>query len=77
MCHVVTDDQQFPPLLNVSTPSFKQIANRSDVSAKSLQKFITTAHWDVKSTSMQMPNQMLSKEEVAAVSGYILSLRKR
>jgi mono/diheme cytochrome c family protein len=76
-CHVVADDQRFPPLLNTPTPSFKEIANRSDVNAKELQKFITTTHWDVQSTSMRMPSQMLSKEETAAVSRYILSLRKR
>jgi len=76
-CHVVAVDQEFPPLLRQATPSFAEIANRPGVTAESLQRFITTTHWDVDKLPMSMPNPMLSKPEVQAVTRYILSLRKR
>ncbi|HUL46569.1 MAG TPA: c-type cytochrome [Steroidobacteraceae bacterium] len=76
-CHVVAVDQEFPPLLNQATPAFAEIANRPGVTAESLQRFITTTHWDVDKLPMSMPNPMLDKSEVQAVTRYILSLRKR
>jgi len=76
-CHVVAVDQEFPPLLNQATPAFADIANRPGVTAESLQRFITTTHWDVDKLPMSMPNPMLDKSEVQAVTRYILSLRKR
>jgi mono/diheme cytochrome c family protein len=75
-CHVVAVDQEFPPLLRQPTPSFSEIANRPDTSAKSLQKFISTTHWDEKTLPMHMPNPMLTDEQLRAVTRYILSLRK-
>lgn len=76
-CHVVATDQEFPPLLKEATPAFAEIANRPGVSAESLQRFITTTHWDVDRLPMSMPNPMLTKSQAQAVSRYILSLRKR
>jgi mono/diheme cytochrome c family protein len=76
-CHVVASDQALPPLRQLPTPSFDEIANRPKTSEKSLQRFIATTHWDMKSVPMTMPAQLLTKEETAAVSRYILSLRKR
>ena len=76
-CHVVAVDQEFPPLLNQATPSFADVANRPGVTAESLQRFITTTHWDVDKLPMSMPNPMLDKSETQAVTRYILSLRKR
>jgi cytochrome c551/c552 len=75
-CHVVATDQEFPPLLKQATPSFAEIANRPGVTGESLQRFITTTHWDVDKLPMSMPNPMLSKSETQAVSRYILSLRR-
>lgn len=75
-CHVVASDQEFPPLLRTPTPSFSEIANRPATSSKSLQRFITTTHWDMKTMPVSMPYQMLTPEQVVAVSRYILSLRK-
>jgi mono/diheme cytochrome c family protein len=75
-CHVVAADQEFAPILRQRTPSFAEIANRPDTSATSLQRFISTTHWDEKTIPMQMPNPGLSKEEMKAVTAYILSLRK-
>lgn len=76
-CHMVATDQEFPPLLKEATPAFAEIANRPGVSAESLQRFITTTHWDVDKLPMSMPNPMLTKSQAQAVSRYILSLRKR
>lgn len=75
-CHVVASDQEFPPLRKHPTPSFDEIANRPKTSEKSLQHFIATTHWDMKSVPMSMPAQLLTQEERVAVSRYILSLRK-
>lgn len=76
VCHVVAPNQQFAPGLEQRTPSFEDIANKPDTSAESLRKFITTTHWDEKTIPMTMPNPMLSDEQIAQVSSYILSLRK-
>jgi len=75
-CHVVADDQPEPPILKQPTPSFREIANRPGTSAKSLKRFIATTHWDMKTTINAMPNLHLSGEQAAAVTAYILSLRK-
>lgn len=76
-CHVVAAAQENPPLLTQATPSFAEIANRPGVTAASLQRFITTTHWDVDRLPMSMPNPLLAPEQAHAVSRYILSLRGR
>ena len=76
-CHVVARDQEYPPILTETTPSFLEIAKRPGVSAQSLQHFITNTHWDGDKIPMAMPNPMLNKNDVRAVSRYILSLRTR
>jgi mono/diheme cytochrome c family protein len=74
-CHVVARDQEFPPLLSRSTPSFIEIASRPDVSAASLEHFITRTHWDPVRLPMAMPNPALTPEQTRAVARYILSLK--
>jgi mono/diheme cytochrome c family protein len=76
-CHVVARDQEYPPILTKPAPSFFDIASRPGVSAHSLQHFITNTHWDVDKIPMSMPNVGISKNDVQAVSQYILSLRTR
>ncbi len=76
-CHVVARDQEYPPILNQPTPSFMDIAKRPGVSAQSLQRFISSTHWDPDKIPMSMPDPMLNKSDVHAVSRYIISLRKR
>jgi len=76
-CHVVARDQEYPPLLRETTPSFLDIANRPGVSAQSLQHFITNTHWDDQKIPMTMPNVMMNKNDAHAVSLYIMSLRTR
>jgi len=74
-CHVVADDQRSPPRLAQRPPSFREIANRPGTNLKALRRFIATTHWDEKTLPATMPNLMLTKEDVAAVSRYIMSLR--
>jgi mono/diheme cytochrome c family protein len=76
-CHVVAKDQEYPPILTLPTPSFLDIANRPGVSANSLQHFITHTHWDGEKIPMTMPNPGLNRNDVQAVSQYIMSLRSR
>ncbi|HUI62183.1 MAG TPA: c-type cytochrome [Steroidobacteraceae bacterium] len=76
-CHLVAKDQEFPPLLAKPAPPFSEIANRPGTNAATLQRFITSTHWDLDSLPMSMPNQMLTRAETVAVSQYILSMRAR
>jgi mono/diheme cytochrome c family protein len=76
-CHVVADDQAVPPLLNQPTPSFREIADKPDSTARSLRRFITTTHWDDHTLPMTMPDVQLLDEEYGQVVAYILSLRTR
>lgn len=76
-CHVVAGDQEFPPLLHSREPSFREIANRPTTTQESIQKFITTTHWDQKTIPMTMPDPMLRPEQAVAVSRYIMSLRRQ
>ena len=75
-CHVVSSDQEFPPLLAKPAPSFRDIANRPGSSASGLEHFIATTHWDVESVPMTMPNPGLSEADTAAVVSFILSQRE-
>ena len=75
-CHVVAEKQEFPPLLKEPAPSFKSIANRPDISEKTLRQFVVTTHWDLKTVPITMPNPELSKADTGAVIRYILSLKE-
>jgi mono/diheme cytochrome c family protein len=74
-CHVAAADQRFPPILNPPAPSFTSIAQRKDVTAESLAKFITTTHRGLDNPS-GMPNPSLADYQVKQVVAYLLSLRK-
>jgi len=54
---------------------FRKIANRAGTNLKALRHFIATTHWDEKTVPATMPKPMLTKEDVASVSRYIMSLR--
>jgi len=75
-CHIVAPDQQSAPILKQPTPSFSDIANRPTTSTDSLRKFLAKTHWDMQTIPMRMPEPLLTQEQVAAVSRYILSLRE-
>ena len=74
-CHVVAQDQEFPPYLKQSTPSFFEIAARPQTNSSSLRRFLTSTHWDEKSIPMRMPNPLLTEEQTRTLSHYILCLR--
>jgi mono/diheme cytochrome c family protein len=66
-CHVVEPEQQKPRLVVIG-PAFRDIANTRGMTATALRVFLTTSH-------PKMPNLILTPEEIAGVSAYILSLR--
>lgn len=76
-CHIVAQNQEYPPLLRNPAPSFQSIANRPATNEKSLRHFVTTTHWDLKTVPVTMPNPELSKADTTAVIRYILSLQSR
>jgi mono/diheme cytochrome c family protein len=76
-CHVVGSDAESPPVLRDPASRFDEIASRPGSSEKSLQRFITTTHWDGETMPNTMPSPELTKQQVAALSRYIMSLRKQ
>jgi mono/diheme cytochrome c family protein len=76
-CHVVASDGESPPPLDDVGPRFDVIANRPGASEQSLQRFITTTHWDGETVPITMPKPELTKQQVIALARYIMSLRLR
>ncbi len=76
-CHVVAQKQERAPVLKDGAPSFCEIANRPQTTAQSVAHFVLTTHWDNKSAPVTMPDPMLNKDQAAAVSRYVMSLRGR
>jgi len=68
-CHMVEAKQQKPRRIVIG-PAFRDIANTRGMTATALRVFLTTSH-------PKMPNLILTPEEIADVSAYILSLRHR
>jgi mono/diheme cytochrome c family protein len=75
ICHVAAADQPTAPILHPPAPSFASIAQRNDIDAGSLTKFLTTTHRQLD-TSKGMPNPNLADFQVKEAVAYILSLRK-
>ena len=75
-CHVVAEKQKYAPLPGVPAPSFQIIANRPQISDAALRHFIATTHWDRRAVAVTMPNPGLTETDIAAVSRYILSLKR-
>jgi hypothetical protein len=76
-CHVVASDSESPTPLYDSAPRFDVIANRSATSEQSLQRFITSTHWDGETIPITMPRPELTNQQVVSLARYIMSLRKR
>ena len=74
-CHVAAPDQARMPILDPPAPSFESIAQRTDVTADWLEKFISTTHRGLDNPS-GMPNPSLLDYQVKQVAAYLLSLRK-
>jgi mono/diheme cytochrome c family protein len=75
-CHVVSQTQEFKPILQPPAPSFGRIANQPRTTVASLRHFISTTHKGIVPPH-QMPNPELSEEQVANVVSFIMSLRNR
>ncbi len=74
-CHVVAPDQLYAPTAAPPAPSFAAIAQRPDVTAASLQQFLTTTR-DGLDNPKGMPNPGLVDFQKRAIAAYILSLRQ-
>jgi mono/diheme cytochrome c family protein len=75
ICHVAAADQETPPIMHPPAPPFESIAQRKDISADTLQKFLTTTHREL-GTQKGMPYPDLADFQVKQVVAYLLSLRK-
>jgi len=71
-CHVVAANQEIPPLVKNTAPSFFAIANRPDTSAQSLEAFLSRPH-----PYSNMPFPDLRPADVANVAAFLMSLRGR
>lgn len=75
-CHVVGSDQQSAPILRRPGPSFAQIAQRRDVSPRSMRVFLQTRHVGT-TPPFEMPNPQLLDQQADAIAIYLSSLRDR
>jgi mono/diheme cytochrome c family protein len=74
-CHVVTPDQELPPILRPPAPSFRMIANRPGTTDESLRRFLTETHASLRDVG-HMPNPQLTEDQVREAAAFIMSLRK-
>ena len=66
-CHVV-EPLRAPRMLEIG-PAFRDIADTPGMTATALKVFLTSSH-------PKMPNLVLTPQEMADVTAYILSLRR-
>ena len=66
-CHMVEREERSPRTIEIG-PAFGDIADTPGMTATALKVFLTSSH-------PKMPNLILTPEEIADVSAYILSLR--
>jgi mono/diheme cytochrome c family protein len=71
-CHIVARHQALAPLIVHSAPSFFAIARRRRTTAASLETFLAHPH-----ALARMPFPHLTQPQIADVTAYILSLRRR
>ena len=67
-CHIVEPTNVSPRIVAIG-PNFQDVANTKGMTATALRVFLTTSH-------PKMPNLILTLEQIADVTAYILSLRK-
>ena len=73
-CHVVTADQPYKPILKrtPSPPDFKDIANKPNVTAGSLRRYLASLPAIPKGSEMANPD--LTEEELRDVTAFIMTL---
>jgi mono/diheme cytochrome c family protein len=69
-CHVVGPGQAATPATGDAAPTFASVVARPETTALSLSVFLQTPHH-------RMPDYSLSRNEIADLVAYILSLRGR
>jgi mono/diheme cytochrome c family protein len=74
-CHLVAPDQPYAPTLAPPAPSFVSIAQRPSTTVDSLRNFLIKTHQGLDNPK-GMPNPMLADFQIAAITAYLLSLRK-
>jgi len=76
-CHLVALDQPFKPVYAPPPrpPDFKEIANRPNTTAASLQHYLETL--PAVPENSHMPNLLLSTQEIRDVAAFITSLRDK
>jgi mono/diheme cytochrome c family protein len=67
VCHMVEAEEGSSRMIVIG-PAFRNIANTPGMTATAIRVFLTSSH-------PKMPNLILTPEEIADVSAYILSLR--
>ena len=67
-CHMVEPEQRSPRRIDIG-PAFRDIATTPGMTATAIRVFLTSSH-------PKMPNLILTPEETADVTAYILSLRE-
>lgn len=76
-CHLVAPDQPFKPIYPGPPypPTFKEIANRTNTTAASLQQHLENL--PAVAENSHMPNQVLSSQELRDVVAFVISLRDK
>ena len=76
-CHIVAQDQLFKPVYKGPPypPDFKQIANRPNITAASLQHYLETL--PAVPDDVHMPDLVLSTDEVREIVAFIISLQDK
>ncbi len=75
-CHVVSSDQEMPPILRPPASSFRFIANKPTTTAESLRRFLTGTHRTLGRPS-GMPNPELTEDQVRQATAFLMSLKDR
>jgi mono/diheme cytochrome c family protein len=72
-CHVTEPGKTNPPD-HVGGPAFQTVADRPDVTAKTLRNHLRKTHTNAM-IPLAMPNPQLSEDELVKIIAYITSLR--
>jgi cytochrome c2 len=73
-CHLVEPGQANPGD-HVGGPSFQSVADRPNVTEKSLRRHLRTTHSNAM-IPLAMPNPQLTEDELVKIIAYLISLRK-
>ncbi|MDB5393460.1 MAG: Cytochrome [Rhodospirillales bacterium] len=72
-CHMVEPGQSDPPN-HVGGPAFQTVANRPDITERSLRRHLRATHSNAM-IPLAMPNPQLSEDELIKIIDYLISLR--